>query len=185
MTLFRKKAAVLVALILASMAVSAVGLASPTRKDFTVFKKKVSFELPTDWQVVEKEVGVPLKMLGPLFEERRPVVQLVPIDLTDGQLSLGDKSKAEDSYKVSRLTWLQTFNGKSISFLPSKTYSANGKEVFQFGHLYSLNGANFEEKSYYIRCNGQTFHLKTLVQVEHIEHWASVVQPIADSFKCQ
>lgn len=157
-----------------------------TRTEFNVFKNKVSFELPGDWQTVNKEVGIPLKLLGPLYENRRPVILFVPIDLKDEKLILDDKKKAEDSYKLGRLAWLQTFNGKTISFLPLKEFTLNDKkiEVMQFGHLYQFEETNFEEKSFYISCNKKTFHIKTLIQVEHVMKWSLTVKQITDSFKC-
>lgn len=155
--------------------------------NFNIFNKRVSFDIPADWQTIDKEVGIPLKLLGPMHEDRRPVILLVPIDLKDEKLVLGDKVQAAENYKIGRLAWLQTFNGKSISFLPLVNRTLNDKkiEVFQFGHLYNLDNANFEEKSYLIRCKNQTFHIKSLIQIEHITKWSTAVKTIIDSFKCE
>ncbi|MBC7429500.1 MAG: hypothetical protein H7336_12860 [Bacteriovorax sp.] len=154
---------------------------------FTVLNKKVSFDVPSDWQTVNKDVGIPLKLLGPIYEDQRPVLLFVPVDLKNEKLVLDDKTKAEESYKLSRLAWLQQFNGKSITFLPLKTFTTDGKkiEIHQFGHLYIFNNVNLEEKSYYINCKKETFHIKTLIQVEHIEKWAPTMNKMIESFRCE
>jgi hypothetical protein len=155
--------------------------------NFTIIKKNVSFDLPNDWQSIDHEIGIPLKLLSPLHDNRRAVILFVPIDLKDEKLTMGDKKEALESYKMGRLSWLQTFQGKSISFLPVSTYTIKDKkiDVFQFGHLYNFDNANFEEKSYYLRCKNQTFHMKTLIQIEHVGHWGSIVKKITDSFNCE
>ena len=166
---------------------STIATAKAEMTNFNIFNLKVSFDVPSDWQTVNKEVGIPLKLLGPAYEGLRPVLLFVPIDLKNEKLVLDDKKKAEESYKLSRLAWLQQFNAKSITFLPLKTYYTDGKkiEIHQFGHLYIFNDANLEEKSYYIECKKHTFHIKTLVQVEHVEKWASVLNKMIDSFRCE
>ncbi len=155
--------------------------------EMTVYNQKISFDLPTEWQVVNKEVGIPVKLIGPVYNERRPVILFVPIDLKEEKLILDDKDNALASYKIGRLAWLQTFNGKSISFLPISSYFTDNNriEVHQFGHLYNFDNSNFEEKSFYVRCKNQTFHLKSLILVEHLAHWNSTIKKLTDSFRCE
>jgi hypothetical protein len=161
-------------------------LAQAKTTTFTVLEKKVSFDLPSDWQTVNKEVGIPLKLIGPMDAERRPVLLFVPIDVKEDKLIVDDKSKAEESYKFGRMAWLQTISGKIISFLPMKTYSTNNNkvEINQFGYLYQFDNDNLEEKSFYIKCKGQVFHMKSLIQVDQVSKWTPVVSKIVDSFKC-
>jgi hypothetical protein len=162
-------------------------LAQAKTTTFTVLEKKVSFDLPDDWQTVNKEVGIPLKLIGPMDNERRPVVLFVPLDVKEDKLIIDDKTKAEESYKLGRMAWLQTISGKIISFLPMKTSTTNNNkiELNQFGYLYQFDGANFEEKSFYIKCKGQVFHMKSLIQVEQVSKWTPIVSKITDSFRCE
>jgi hypothetical protein len=157
-----------------------------SEEKFKVFEKNVSFSVPTNWQSINKEVGVPLKLIGPMHDGRRPVVMFVPIDLKE-ELVLENPKKAEKSYRLSRLKWLQKFNGQSIKFLALKTFDTHHNDIkfHQFSHLYSLSDVNFEEKSYYIRCNKNTYHVKTLIQLEHSGKWGDLVDKIAKSFNCQ
>jgi hypothetical protein len=162
-----------------------LGAKNLSYKEFKVFGKKVYFELPSDWKTVNKEIGVPLKLLGPKYKGRRPVITMVPIDAEGRKVELKDPAKAIESYKKSRLSWLQKFNGNAIKFNPIKTYKVNEKEFNQFGYLYSFNGVNFEENSLYVWCDNNTYHLKTLVQVEHSQKWERLVKQITDSFQCK
>lgn len=152
---------------------------------FKVFGKNVYFELPSDWKTVNKEIGVPLKLMGPKYEGRRPVITMVPIDAEGRKVELKDPKKALESYKKSRLSWLQKFNGNAIKFNPIKHYKVNQNEFHQFGYLYSFNGTNFLENSYYVWCDNNTYHVKTLVQVEHAKKWERLVKQITDSFQCK
>ncbi len=152
---------------------------------FEVFGKIATFDLPKNWKAVTKEIGVPLKLLGPLHEGRRPVITFVPIDLKNEKILLKDASKAEEGYKVSRLTWLQKFNGTAIKFKPLKVYKQSNNEVHKFGYTYSFNNVNYSENSYYIYCNNNNYHLKSLVQLEHGKKWDRVVEQIINSFGCK
>lgn len=154
---------------------------------FTILEKKVTIDLPSDWQTVTKEVGIPLKLIGPMDNDRRPVVLFVPMDAKEDKLIVDDKTKAEESYKLGRMQWLQTISGKIISFLPMKTFFTNNNKIEfnQFGYLYQFDGANLEEKSFYIKCKGQVFHMKTLIQVEQVSKWTPIVSKITDSFRCE
>jgi hypothetical protein len=155
--------------------------------DFTVLQKKVSFDLPSNWEVINKEVGVPLKLMGPIYEGRRPVLLFVPLDVNEEKLIVDDKAKAEESYKIGRMGWLQTTTSKLISFLPMKTFSTDNNKIefHQFGYLYQYDGENLEEKSFYVKCKGKVFHMKSLIQVEHIEKLSPQVKKIIDSFRCE
>jgi hypothetical protein len=152
---------------------------------FEVFGKVATFELPSDWKSVNKDIAVPLKLIGPMHEGRRPVITFVPIDLKNEKIILDDVKKAEEGYKVSRLSWLQKFNGSAISFYPLKVYKENENEVHQFGYSYIFNNTNFNENSYYVYCNKNTYHIKSLVQLEHGKKWDRLVHQIVNSFGCK
>ncbi len=152
---------------------------------FDVLKKKVSLDVPSDWEVINKEVGIPLKLVGPLHEEYRPVLLVVPLDVKEDRMNFKDEAAAQESYKVSKLAWLQSVNAKLISFLPMKTFKAGNAEFHQFTYLYQMKDENYEEKSFYVKCKDQTFHMKTLLKMEHAGKWESTIKPLVESFNCK
>jgi len=154
-------------------------------KEFRVFGKNISFKLPSNWKTVSKKIGVPLKLIGPIYRDRRPIITFVPIDLKDEKIKLESNQKAEKSYKISRLSWLQKFNGKAIKFNPLKVYKTKSSEVHKFSYSYIFNQTNFNEDSYYVYCNKNTYHIKSLVQLEHEKKWRTTISAIINSFQCK
>lgn len=159
--------------------------AASTAKSFTVFNKTVTLTLPDEWQAVTKEIGVPVKLMGPKFEESRPVITVTPIDMKDEVITLDNTEEALASYKKSRLVWLQKFNGTALDFEPIKVFKAGNNNVHQFGLSYSFNNENFSEKSLYVECQKKIFHIKTLIKLEHVKKWEDEVTKIVNSFQCK
>lgn len=160
-------------------------LAHAKVETYDVLKKKVTLDVPADWEVINKTVGVPLKLIGPMFKDYRPVLIVVPLDVKEERMNFKDEKKAEESYKVSKLAWLQSVNAKLISFLPLKSFKTSNAEFYQFSYLYQMKEENYEEKSFYVKCKEQTFHLKTVISMEHAARWESTVKPLVESFNCK
>lgn len=160
-------------------------LAHAKKESFEVLSKKVTLDVPSDWEVINKVVGIPLKLTGPLYKDYRPVVLVVPLDVKEARMNFQDVKASEESYKVSKLAWLQSVNGKLITFLPMKNFKTPNATFYQFSYLYQMKDENFEEKSFYIKCQDQTFHIKTLINMDHVTKWESVMRPLIESFNCK
>jgi hypothetical protein len=174
----------LVALILTLTALSDLQAANAV-KTFTVYNKTVTFTLPDEWQSVTKEMGVPVKLLGPKFQDQRPVIVVSPIDMKNEVITLDNPEEALASYKKSRLVWLQKFNGSALDFAPIKVFKAGNHNVHQFGLTYAFNSENYSEKSLYVECENKIFHIKTLAKLEHVKKWEDEVTKIINSFQCK
>lgn len=100
-------------------------------------------------------------------------------------MNFSDETAAMESYKVSKLAWLQSVNAKLISFLPMKNFKRPNAEFYQFTYLYQMKEENYEEKSFYVKCKGQTYHLKTLINMDHVVKWESTIRSLVESFNCK
>jgi tetratricopeptide (TPR) repeat protein len=147
---------------------------------------KVSFDVPTDWQDVQDMLGMPLMLTGPEAGDRRPVITVTPTSITDISFKNFSDSKDNQAYKLGREEFVEKYDGKVNSFFPHQTLKwPNASEVHRFGYNYTIGSVTFVENSYYVICDKQLFHIKTLLSQKHLDTYQDKVLKTVESFSCK
>ena len=156
------------------------------KEKFVLEKGTVSITVPKDWQSAKDLFGVPLTFLGPEVSGGRPIVSFTPTGLHDYKFDQKSLEKNQEEFKVGRESWLQEKEGKSLKYFPYKVERRkDGVEIHQIGYSYEFNEIRFFEYSYYILCDGQLFHAKVLLRLDHEKQYQKVIEEIIGSFECK
>lgn len=146
-------------------------------KNGTVF-----LNFPNDWQAHKDLFGLPLSILGPMKNESRPMISVTTTPLKNVEFAK-DFSKAQAGYKEGRIKFMKKHKGRALKFYDYAMNKNESLEIHQFGYEYEVAGKSFKEKTFYVKCNKQLFHLKTLNQLGKSKE-DKQLEKIVESFKC-
>lgn len=164
------------------------GVLLPLQATAATFKLKYSeieMNIPSNWQSVEDLYGMPLMILGPEVEEKRPVISVVSTNISNISFDKNSVKESSDSYTEGRKEWLAEKSGVLIKFIPYNELNwRNVEQVHSIGYVYELNKHQFIETTYYVSCKNKLFNLKTLTTSNHTKY-NSEMDKIMRSFKCK
>lgn len=144
----------------------------------------VRFDIPDDWQSAPGLYGMPLMLLGPVKEDRRPTISVTPLGEAP-EFDL-EPRKDEKRYKKGREEWLKEMGGRSLSYNPFQKIKWPGmSEGFTMGYRYEINGIKYSENTYYVICKGNLYHLKTLLDFDQEKEYSPAVNKLLRSFSCE
>ena len=147
---------------------------------------KVSFDLPKSWKKFEKVMGLPLLFTSPQVKGARITVSVTPSDVKDFGFKDTDFSKNEFTFKEDALRWLATKEGKVREFFPYKKEEWSSDTIAHiYGWKYDLGGTTFIERSMYVLCQKQVFHIKTMYKEQFNAKDQPKIDKFLKSFKCQ
>lgn len=126
---------------------------------------------------------MPLTLSGPMKEESRPVITVTPTEMKKVSFNLKDTNAVNADYKAERLKWLQKHKGEFLTLTPYEKQVRQQNESHSIGYSYKINEITFIEKSFYVVCNEQLFHLKYLMRETQKES-LNDTEKIVESFKC-
>jgi hypothetical protein len=154
--------------------------AVPQPKSFPLEQGTVAFQLPAGWEHETDVFGTPLVLLGPVKDEQRSVISVVPSGLeVDFAKELG---KTEYEYRLGRRQYLETVGAELVKFRDYEKTKLNGNEAHVMGVRYRTGGVEMAETSYYVLCQKKMYFLKTLTRDAGEER---AVSDVAQSFRCQ
>ena len=158
---------------------------SSLAKNFSAEGKEFSFDLPSTWREAKNLYGVPLSLLAPVQPNNsRAVILVTPTPLEKIRFGKEFVQSFDKNYQEGRLAWLKEEGGAARSFEASKLESWPGvKEVMSSGYEYQLGVKSFIERSFYIGCEADFYHVKVLVNEGNRSQLAESID-IVRSFKC-
>lgn len=149
-------------------------------------RAKVSLEVPKKWKTFEKVMGFPLLVTSPMKNGTRVTVSITPSDIKNFGFKDSDFSKNENNYKEDALRWLGTRHGEAKEFYPYKKEEWSKSTIAHvFGWRYDLGGIIFVEKSMYVLCKKQLFHIKAMYKEKWNKKDAPTINEMLKSFKCE
>lgn len=157
--------------------------ASAWTKSFVIDGSKFSLDVPKEWKESKDLFGMPLTLSGPMKEESRPVITVTPTEIKKVSFDLKNVDVVNADYKSQRLKWLQKHKGEFLTLTPYKKQVQKKIESHSVGYSYRINETTFIEKSYYVVCNEQLFHLKYLMR-ETQKELLNETEKIVESFRC-
>jgi hypothetical protein len=178
------------ALLLAGAAGAAILHSSPgfaaRGRGFDLKHGRVKMDVPAAWQDVTELFGIPLMFLGPEKAGGRPVITVVPTGIKNASLDAAEMKKAEEEYQEGRREWLKKYDGVALAFNSLTAEKIPGaSEAQSVGYRYRIQDVEFIEKSYYVICNKQFYHLKTVLRGGHEQAYAADVASAVRSFTCE
>ncbi len=155
-----------------------------TNKKFELKYSNIEVTVPNKWQSVQKLFGMPLMILGPEVQGKKPVISITSTNIKNISSDSKKIEKNKEGYITGRKKWISKRNGKIIDFLPyEKENWPNIKEAHVIGYSYDLGENRFIEKTYYVNCNDKLFNIKTLITNKH-SIFNKKIETILRSFKC-
>lgn len=155
----------------------------------TKFKMKngnVLLVVPEYWENAQGLFGVQLMLLGPMVSENRPVVTIESTDFSGMTFDSISLKKNEKEYQEGKTQWLKKYNGRALEFFSYETKDLGKKIVdHKIGFRYEIGENQFIERSHYITCGNNLYHLKTLVRANEESANKKSLDQIINSFSCQ
>jgi hypothetical protein len=146
----------------------------------------VSFERPENWKSFKDLLGFPLVLVGPMKKGARITVGITPSDIKDYPYKKDGFKNSLKTYKDDAKKWISTKQGNINEFFPyKKTSWKNTGDVHSYGFRYNLGKVAFVERSYYLHCQEQLFHIKTLYREKLFRGEEKRISSVLDSFNCK
>lgn len=146
--------------------------------------KKVSVNVPKNWESAKELFGIPLAVLGPWANESRPVLSILPTNVKRDKMSEEEFKKLFEGFKKEKQEWVESHSGKLLSYEPATSVDF-GKELsgHYIGAEFKINNVHFIERSYYLYCKDEMFNLKYSIREEH-KKYVQDLQKMVEDFKC-
>jgi hypothetical protein len=152
---------------------------------YNLKNSKVYFEIPSKWSAHKNILGLPLVLTSPLKKKSRIIVSVTPTNIK-GENNLFFDEKNYSSYISGRQKWVKEKKGTIKSIYKYKKLDWNNiKNIHRAGYTYTLSKNEFEEFSYYLKCNTQLFHIKSLRRINEFPHDKSTLDKMLKSFRCK
>ena len=152
-------------------------------KSFVIQSSKFSLDVPKEWKDTKDLFGMPLTLSGPMKGDARPIITVTPTEMKRVKFNQLDQNSIHADYRKEREEWLVKHKGEFISLTPYKKEIKRGIESHSIGYSYVVNKIAFIEKTYYVICNEQLYHLKYLLKETQREA-ISETEKIVESFRC-
>lgn len=147
---------------------------------YAVFAKDFSIQVPEGWREVKDLYGIPVTILGPSVAPKpRAVIQVIPTKLPPPKMNDTEAASFGMKYAEGRKTWVKEQEGEVYEILPGKFE----KNRMVAGVSYRLNQKSFIERTYYVNCAKQLFHLKIILNYENRDQ-LSQSESVVRSFSC-
>ena len=157
-----------------------LSLNAVSAKEIAWEKFTFKVEVPETWREVKDFYGIPVTLLGPSLPAKpRAVVQIIPTELPPGKMNLQESVAFGIKYGEGRKKWISEQQGELLELLPGKF--ENGRMTA--GVSYRINQKSYLERTYYVNCRKNLFHLKIVLNFENREQLPES-ETIVRSFAC-
>lgn len=147
--------------------------------------QRFAIDVPEGWREVKDLYGIPVTLLGPVKNQTRPVVQVIPTPLHAVEIKADNAKGFGEKYAEGRRKWLMAQNGKLIELLPGRFETLkDGSKMLSTGVSYQMNQKAFIERTFYVSCPKNIFHLK-IVQNFELVNQLQESETIVRSFRCK
>lgn len=156
-----------------------------TAKSLTWKTDSFSIDVPKGWRDVKDLYGIPVTILGPVQNQTRAVVQVIPTPLKHVDIKLENAKSFGEKYAEGRRKWLGEQKGKLIELVGGHFETLkDGSKMLYAGVSYQMNQRAFIERTFYVSCPKKIFHLK-IVQNFELVNQLKESEAIVRSFQCR
>lgn len=147
--------------------------------------KKVTVDVPQNWETAKDLFGIPLAILGPWANESRPVLSVLPTNVKSSKMPEAEFKKLFTDFKKEKDEWVKSHKGELLSYEPTTNVEFRKDLKGHFiGAEFKINGVHFIERSYYLYCKDELFNLKYSIRDEHRKYLKDL-QKMVEAFKCE
>jgi hypothetical protein len=147
--------------------------------------QSVEVSFSEKWESSLNLYGVPLMILGPWDGESRPVLTVLPTNLTEKVFAENDLKVIFKDFQKEKEAWVGDHKGELLKYEPITAVKFSETLKGQYiGAEFKLEGTHFIERSYYLFCQGQVFNLKYSLREAHLKY-LSELQEMVRSFRCK
>jgi hypothetical protein len=147
-------------------------------------KKIFVLTFPDDWVSEIDLFDLPITILGPMQEDYRPVISVIPTGIPSKDVKEELYKDAFLEQKAEKEKWLQEHKGKLLKFEPYTIVSLRPDLKGHFiGAEYLISGIHYIERSYFLHCGDQFVNVKYSTREELREVVPQLIK-IAGSLKC-
>jgi hypothetical protein len=148
-------------------------------------EKKIQIDVPKEWETVKDLYGLPLVALGPEEDETRPAIAFSFTGMTKKIMKVESFQKLFTDFRKEKETWVQKHKGKLIKFEEMTPVKTTGDiHGHYIGAEFLVEDTHFVERSYYLYCKDEVYHVKWSMRDEHRKHMKDIDQ-ITRSFSCK
>lgn len=153
-------------------------------QDHVIQDKKISIDVPTEWQTAKELFGLPLVALGPEENETRPAISFSFTGMTKKIMKVENFQQIFSDFKKEKEAWVGKYKGKLLKFedMTPVTFSKDIHGHY-IGAEFLIEDEHFAERSYYLYCKDEVYHVKWSIRNEHRKHMKDI-DKIIRSFKC-
>lgn len=124
--------------------------------------------------------GIPVTLLGPVEPgSPRAVIQIIPTPIKEIKVEASHAQKFGEDYGEGRKKWIEEQNGEILELLPGKFDDGR----LSSGVSYKINNKRYLERTTYIPCPKQLYHLKIVLNFESLKA-LNESEDIVRSFNC-
>lgn len=154
-------------------------------QEHIVQDKKISIDVPTEWETVKDLFGLPLAALGPEEKGTRPAMSFSYTGMTRKIMTPEKFQGLFKDFRKGKEKWVDKYKGKLLMFeeMTPVSFSKDIRGHF-IGAEFVIDGAHFAERSYYLFCKDEVYHVKWSIREEHRKHMKDIDQ-IMRSFACK
>lgn len=158
---------------------------SALSKSLVYKDQKFSIDVPEGWREVKDLYGIPVTILGPVQNQTRAVVQVIPTPLKEIDIKAENAKGFGEKYAEGRHRWLKEQNGQLIELQPGRfEVLKDGSKMLYAGVSYQMNKKAFIERTFYVSCPKKIFHLKVVQNFELVKELHKS-EAIVRSFQCK
>lgn len=148
-------------------------------------EKKISIEVPKEWETVKDLYGLPLVALGPEEDETRPAIAFSFTGMTKKIMKVENFQKLFTDFRKEKEAWVRNHKGKLLKFEDMTPVKMTGDIHGHFiGAEFLVEDTHFIERSYYLYCKDEVYHVKWSIRDEHRKHMKDI-DLITRSFSCK
>jgi hypothetical protein len=147
--------------------------------------KTISIDVPAEWETVKELYGMPLSALGPEENGLRPAMSFSFTGMTKKIMTVEKFQSLFKDFKQTKTKWVNKYKGKLLMFeeMTPVTFSKDIQGHF-IGAEFIVDDITFAERSYYLYCKDEVYHVKWLIRDEQRKHMKDIEQ-ILRSFSCK
>ncbi len=147
-------------------------------------KQRIFFDLPEGWQAKEGVFDMPVVLYGPKQGNGRPTIGIVPFDQKGITFNQKENLVNQKDYRKYRRAWVEKLDGTVLGFHPYEVQKWKHAKAHIIGHRFKLGQVDFSETSFYVICDDELFHMKSLYRENEYPDGQKVIMDVLKSFNC-
>lgn len=143
-------------------------------------------KVPYGWKFNKDMFGLPFVLMSKKHNSgHRSIISITPTKIKDHEIDKTTLSKKQSDYQRGRQEYIDNYGGEIVKFFKFKKNSINKLKSFSIGYQYEVSDKYFEEKTYFVTCGDEVFHVKYLMNLLDEEFDKAIIEQTIRSLECK